>query len=178
VGEGGMPLAALLPAAVSYSDNTAANLLLASVGGPDAVTQYVRTLGDGMTRLDRNEPSANTCIPGDPRDTTTPSAMLGDLNRLALGNALSEASRTRLIAWLVDCQMRGVRIPAGLPASWKSANKMGTGAYATANDVAILWPPQRAPILVAAYFTASRANARECNGVLADVGWIIATRFS
>ena len=178
VGEGGMTLGALAAAAASYSDNTAANLLLAQLGGPAGVTAYVRTLGDTVTRLDRTEPEANTCIPGDPRDTTSPSAMLADLQTLAFGHALSEASRTRLIAWLTDYQMTGVRIPAGLPDGWRSANKMGTGAHASANDVATLWPPGRAPILVAAYYTASRATYAEQNALLADVGRIVVERFS
>jgi beta-lactamase class A len=178
VGEGAMTLGALAAAAVSYSDNTAANLLLANLGGPAGVTAYVRTLSDQVTRLDRTEPTANTCIPGDPRDTTVPAAMLADLGALTLGTALSETSRTRLVSWLADCQMTGVRIPAGLPAGWRSANKMGTGDHATANDVAILWPPGRAPILVAAYYTASAANRTEQDAVLAAAGNIVVRRFS
>ncbi|HTW36655.1 MAG TPA: class A beta-lactamase [Rhizomicrobium sp.] len=178
VNEGGMTLGALAAAAASYSDNTAANLLLAHLGGPAGVTAYVRTLGDTVTRLDRTEPGANTCVPGDPRDTTSPSAMLGDLQTLAFGHALSETSRTRLITWLADYQMKGVRIPAGIPASWRSADKMGTGAHATANDVAVLWPPGRAPILVAAYYTASQASRAEQDALLADVGRIVVQRFS
>ncbi len=175
--EGSMTLGALAAAAASYSDNTAANLLLANLGGPAGITAYVRSLGDAVTRLDRTEPGANTCIPGDPRDTTSPSAMLADLQTLAFEHALSEASRTRLIAWLTDYQMTGVRLPAGIPANWRSANKMGTGAHATANDAAILWPPGRAPILVAAYYTGSTASYAEQNAVLADVGRIIAAIF-
>ena len=178
VSEGGMTLGALAAAAASYSDNTAANLLLANLGGPAGVTAYMRGLGDTVTRLDRPEPAANTCIPGDPRDTTSPSAMLADLQTLALGHALSEASRTRLIAWLTDYQMKGVRIPAGIPANWRSANKMGTGNHATANDVAILWPPGRAPILVAAYYTDSQATDAQQDALLADVGRIVVGQLS
>jgi beta-lactamase class A len=178
VREGGMTLGALAAAAASYSDNTAADFLLANLGGPAGVTAYVRTLGDTVTRLDRTEPGANTCIPGDPRDTTSPAAMLADLQTLAFGHALSEASRTRLIAWLTDYQMKGVRIPAAIPPSWRSANKMGTGDYATANDAAILWPPGRAPIIVAAYYTASQATYAQQEALLADVGRIVVQRFS
>jgi len=178
VDQGGMTLGALAAAAVSYSDNTAANLLLAELGGPAGVTAYARSLGDPVTRLDRTEPTANTCIPGDPRDTTSPSAMLADLRSLTLGSALSEKSRASLITWLVDCQMRGVRIPAGLPADWRSGNKMGTGNNATANDVAIIWPPGRAPILVAAYYTGSTASDAEQSAILAEVGRIVVLSFS
>jgi beta-lactamase class A len=169
VGEGAMSLGDLCAAAVQWSDNTAANLVLATLGGPMGVTRYARSLGDPVTRLDRNEPSANTCIPGDPRDTTTPAAMLADLKRLTLGRALSEASRSRLITWLVNYRTLMGRIPAGLPDGWVSGNKMGTGANGTANDVAIVWPPRRAPILMAVYYTGSTAPDDVRNDIVADV---------
>jgi beta-lactamase class A len=113
---------------------------------------------------------ANTCIPGDPRDTTTPRAMLSDLQSLTLRDLLSKASRSRLTAWLADYKTRFPRIPAGLPTGWRSGNKMGTGSYGTTNDVAILWPPRRAPILVAAYYTGSNATSTARDAVLAEVG--------
>jgi beta-lactamase class A len=160
----------LCAAAIEYSDNTAANLLLRELGGPQGATRFARSLGDEKTRIDRMEPMANTCIPGDPRDTTTPSAMLVDLQSLTLRNALSTASRSRLIAWLANYRTKFPRIPAGLPAGWRSGNKMGTGSYGTTNDVAILWPPRRAPILVAAYYTGSDAPSTARDAVLAEVG--------
>lgn len=111
---------------------------------------------------------------GDPRDTTTPSAMLADLRSLALRDVLSQASRTRLTGWLANYQTAFPRIPAGLPAGWRSGNKMGTGSYGTTNDIAILWPPGRAPILVAAYYTGSTAPSAERDAVLAEVGRVVA----
>ena len=177
VSEGGMYLDDLAAAAVQWSDNTAANLILAQIGGPAAVTCFVRTLGDSVTRLDRIEPNANTCIPGDPRDTTSPTAMLADVQALALGNALLEASRERLVTWLANWRTRMPRIPAGLPTAWRSANKMGTGANGTTNDVAIAWPPGRAPILIAAYYTGSKADAATRDAVLAYVGSVVSTGF-
>lgn len=170
VREGSLTVEALCAAAIEYSDNTAANLLLRELGGPQGATRFARSLGDQRTRIDRIEPLANTCIPGDPRDTTTPSAMLSDLQSLTLGNILSEASRSRLTAWLANCKTTFPRLPAGLPAGWTSGNKMGTGSYGTTNDVAILWPPRRAPILVAAYYTGSSAPSTERDAVLAAVG--------
>jgi beta-lactamase class A len=94
VSEGSMTVAELCDAAITLSDNTAANLLLATLGGPPGVTTYARSLGDSVTRLDRIEPGLNEARPGDPRDTTTPTAMLGNLQRLLVGDALSPASRT------------------------------------------------------------------------------------
>jgi beta-lactamase class A len=173
VGEGAMTVVALCAAAIQWSDNTAANLLLATLGGPAGVTRYVRSLGDPVTRLDRNEPTANICIPGDPRDTTTPAAMLADLKLLTLGRALSEASRARLITWLVNYSTPFARIPAGLPAGWMSGNKTGTGANGTANDIAIVWPPGRAPMLMAVYYTGSTAPADARDGAIADVARIV-----
>ncbi|HTQ14585.1 MAG TPA: class A beta-lactamase [Rhizomicrobium sp.] len=173
VKEGGMALDDLCAAAIQWSDNTAANLVLARIGGPAGATAYARALGDNITRIDRNEPDANTCIPGDPRDTTSPNAMLDDLNALAFGRALSAASRAKLLTWLANWQTRLPRLEAGLPAGWKSAHKMGTGRHGTSNDVAILWPPGRAPILVAAYYTGSTASLEKRDAVLADVGRIV-----
>ncbi|HZT05124.1 MAG TPA: class A beta-lactamase [Steroidobacteraceae bacterium] len=170
VQEGSLTVEELCAAAIEYSDNTAANLLLRELGGPQGATRFTRSIGDQSTRIDRMEPLANTCVPGDPRDTTTPSAMLADLQSLTLRNVLSEAARSRLTAWLANCKTRFPRIPAGLPAGWRSGNKMGTGSYGTTNDVAILWPPRRAPILVAAYYTGSSAPSTARDAVLAEVG--------
>lgn len=175
--EGGMSIEALCAAAIEWSDNGAANLLLESCGGPPAVTAYLRTLADPLTRLDRMEPMLNTAIPGDPRDTTTPEAMLGDLQHFALGDALTPASRARLTAWLKGCRTAAARIPAGLPKGWASGDKTGTGANNTANDVAIVWPQGRAPILIAAYYTGSRLYPESRDAVLADVGRIVAREF-
>jgi beta-lactamase class A len=176
--EGGMSIEALCAAAMEWSDNGAANLLMEQVGGPAAVTAYVRGLGDPATRLDRVEPALNTAIPGDPRDTTTPEAMLRDLQHLALGNALAPASRAGLIGWLKDCKTAAARIPAGLPKGWTSGDKTGTGKNGSANDVAIVWPPKRVPILVAAYYTGSRLYPESREAVLADVGRIVAKAFA
>jgi len=153
VGSEGMTLAELCAAAINYSDNTAANLILAALGGPPAVTAFARALGDRVTRLDRNEPAVNTAIPGDRRDTTSPQAILDDLRKLALGSALSPASRQQLIDWLLATKTGASRLRAGLPASWRFGHKTGSGDHGTANDVGIAWPPQRRPLLLAVYLT-------------------------
>jgi beta-lactamase class A len=175
---GGMTVSDLCAAAIEYSDNTAANLLLAALGGPSGATSYVRSLGDTVTRIDRAEPAANTCIPGDPRDTASPSAMLSDLNALTQGSALSESSRSLLTGWLSDCQTDATRIPAALPEGWTSGDKTGSGANGTANDVAIIYPPGRAPMLVAAYYTGSTASATDRDAVLANVGRLVIQQFA
>jgi beta-lactamase class A len=163
----------LCEAAMIVSDNTAANLLLASGGGPAGLTAFVRTLGDRETRLDRIEPELNVVPPGDPRDTTTPAAMVGLLQRLVLGTVLSPASRKRLTAWLLDNRTGGKRLRAGLPAGWRIGDKTGTWeghGTGTSNDVAVIWPNGRAPLLVSAYLTSSPLGGAARDAVLADVG--------
>jgi len=165
---------ALCAAAVQDSDNAAANLLLSTLGGPRAVTAFARILGDGMTRLDRNEPSLNEAAPGDPRDTTTPTAMVGALNALLLGPTLTATSRHRLEGWMVACTTGRAKLRAGLPADWIVGDKTGSGQRGTMNDIAILRPPRRAPILVAVYATGSKASWADREAMIAEVGRILA----
>jgi len=178
VGEGQMPVGALCEAAIEWSDNTAANLLLASLGGPSAVTRFARALGDPVTRLDRNEPSLNDVKPGDVRDTTTPAAMLADMRAVVLGNALSNASRARLTDWLHKSQTGKARLRAGLPRDWTVGDKTGSGFVDETNDIAVAWPPGRAPILIAAYYRGSRLYPESRDAVLADVGRLVAKHLS
>ncbi|GJG87480.1 beta-lactamase [Gemmatimonadetes bacterium T265] len=168
----GLTVGALCEAAVTLSDNTAGNLLLDSFGGPAALTGYLRTLGDPVTRLDRREPAMNVTRPGDPRDTTTPRAMLGLVRATVLGTALSSASREQLTAWMVATTTGGRRLRAGVPDGWRVGDKTGTGPdprHAT-NDVAVIWPPRRAPIVVTAYYVDGPAPDDVRDAVLAEVG--------
>jgi beta-lactamase class A len=175
LGGEGMTLTALCDAAVALSDNGAANLLLRTLGGPEGLTAYVRTLGDTVTRLDRWETALNEAIPGDPRDTTTPAAMLADMQALTLGNALSAASREQLVTWMRASKTGDKRLRARLPRGWQEGNKTGTGERRTSNVVGILWPPGgRPPVLVAAYLTEGAASAETRDAALADVGAAVA----
>lgn len=174
LGPPGMSMAELCHAAVTVSDNAAGNLLLQSFGGPAALTAFVRGLGDAVTRLDRWEPELNEAVPGDPRDTTSPGAMADSLRTLLVGDGLSAASRAQLAQWLIATTTGGQRLRAGLPADWRVGDKTGTGANGVANDVAIAWPPGRAPVLITAYYTGSPATPEERNAVHAEVGRIAA----
>ena len=178
VESGGLTIAELSAAAVRISDNTAANLLLATVEGPEGFTAFLRTLGDPTTRLDRTEPELNEAAPGDPRDTTTPAAMLEDLRTVLLGDALSPASRERLIDWMVTSTTGKARLRAGLPESWRVGDKTGTCGPGFANDVAIAWPPDRPPILIAAYLAEAEASYEDCSAALAEVGRGVAEAFA
>ena len=166
----GMTVGELCDAAVTLSDNTAGNLLLDSFGGPAGLTAYARSLGDEVTRLDRRETDLNEARPGDPRDTTTPAAMVDLLRQTVLGDALSGPSRAQLTAWLVANKTGDKRLRAGVPKDWRVGEKTGTGENNTTNDVGIIWPPARAPIIVAAYYVEARASGDERNAVLAEVG--------
>jgi beta-lactamase class A len=174
VTEGRMTIEDLARAAMLESDNTAANLLLAQVDGPRGVTRFFRELGDEVTRLDRNEPSLNTNVMGDVRDTTTPRAMAFALRAALAGGVLSRASRERLSRWLVECQTGRSRLRAGFPAGWTAGDKTGTGENGACNDVAVVWPPAGGPWFVAAYMSGSSASATELNAAHAEVGRMVA----
>ena len=168
-GQEGMTLAAICEGAVVLSDNTAANLMLGVIGGPAGLTAYLRAIGDEITRLDRTEPTLNEALPGDPRDTTSPFAMAATLDRLVLGEALSPASRVQLAGWLVAGQTGGARLRAGVPLGWRVGEKTGTNDRGTANDVGVLWPPGRKPVIVTAFITGSTAKPDVRDAAIADV---------
>ena len=178
VGAGGMSMAEICDAAVTLSDNTAGNLMLASFGGPSALTHFARTLDGGVTRLDRIETALNEATPGDPRDTTTPAAMLEIMRRLLVDDTLSAGSRERLTGWLLANKTGDKRLRAGLPADWRVGDKTGTGGNGSANDIAVVWPPGRAPILVAVYFTGSTVSDEARNAVIANAGRIVVAGFA
>jgi beta-lactamase class A len=173
IGGRGLSLAHLCDAAVTRSDNTAGNMLLSFLGGPAALTAYIRGIGDNATQLDRGEPDVNQATPGDPKDTTVPAAMLSDLLGLLLGNKLSAPSRAQLMAWMRACKTGAGRLEAGLPRGWHIGDKTGSGGFGTTNDVGIVWPPTGAPILVAAFLTDTTVPPARRNAALAAVGEIV-----
>ncbi len=169
-GDDGLTLGEICAAAMTLSDNTAANLMLASFGGPAALTAHLRSLGDTVTRVDRREPYLNEARPGDPRDTTTPNAMLELLRKTVLGDALTPSSREQLIAWLAANKTGDQRLRAGVPKGWRIGDKTGSGGNHATNDIGVIWPPGRAPIIVTAYFLGSPASPDERDAVLAEIG--------
>jgi beta-lactamase class A len=173
---GEMSVAELCEATITVSDNTAANLLLASAGGPAGVTAFVRRQGDEVTRLDRVEPALNEASPGDPRDTSTPRAMAHTLRALMLGDALSAPSRARLVAWMTANTTGGHRLRAGVPPDWRVADKTGTGDRGTTNDMGVLWPPRGAPLVVVGYLTDCQATRDAREAALAGVARVVAGR--
>ena len=177
VAEGGMTLADLCAAAIDWSDNTAANLVLQAIGGPAGFTQFARALGDNVTRLDRNEPTLNESLPGDERDTTSPAAMAEDMRKVLLEDVLSDSSRRQLQTWLMNDRVGDKRLRAGLPPSWRIGDKTGSGDHGSTNTIAILWPPERAPVIATVYYTESSAPMDARNAIHREIGGLIAETF-
>jgi beta-lactamase class A len=171
--DGGMSLGALCAAAIEQSDNTAGNLLLDAIDGPGGVTNFARAIGDKATRLDRKEPELNSAIPGDERDTTTPAALLADVRQLLVGDTLSSSSRQQLEAWLQGNETGAAMIRAGVSKTWIVGDKTGRGANGATNDIAILRPPDRAPIVLAIYSVGSSAPAPDRAAAIAEVAKIV-----
>jgi beta-lactamase class A len=167
-------VAELCEATMIDSDNAAANLLLPVVGGPAGLTRFMRRMDGGVSRLDRVEPALNESCPGDPRDTTSPAAMVAMLQRLAFGSALLPQSRERLVGWMLANRTGARRLRAGLPAGWRIGDKTGAGANGSDNEAAILWPPNRPPILVAAYLTRTPLPFERTNAIHAQLARLIA----
>jgi beta-lactamase class A len=165
-----MSLADLCAASIGVSDNTAANFVLAALGGPKGLTQYFRALGDATSRLDRTETDLNESTPGDTRDTTTPAAAVADLRKILIGDALNPASRERLTQWMADDRVAGPLLRAALPAGWRIADKTGAGGHGSRGIVAAIWPPGRAPVVVAIYLTETPARLDARNAAIARIG--------
>ncbi|MBI1360600.1 MAG: class A beta-lactamase [Alphaproteobacteria bacterium] len=174
----GMTVAQLCEAAVTVSDNTAANLLLPGVGGPDGLTQFIREHGDNATQLQRNEPTLNENAAGDPRDTTTPEAMAGLLQRLVVGDALREDSRETLAHWMESASTGLDKLRAGLPSDWRVGDKTGSGGNGASNDVAVAWPPGRKPLVIACYTSEGDADAKIRALAMAAVGRLVAEQLT
>lgn len=171
----GMTVSDLCAAAIEYSDNTAANLLLRELGGPGAVTRLCRSVGDEVTRLDRWEPELNSAEPGRVTDTSSPRALGRTYARLALGYALETRDRERLTGWLLANTTGANRLRAGLPESWTLADKTGTGDYGTTNDVGVTWPPGRGPIVMAVLSTRHDSAAPADEPLVADTAALLTT---
>lgn len=164
----------LCQAAISLSDNAAANLLLPVIGDPAGLTQTLRKFGDTVTRSDRNEPTMASATPGDPRDTTSPRAMADLVRQFLFSDLLKPGTRKQLEDWLLASETGLSRLRAGMPASWRIGHKTGTGPHGTANDVAVLYPPARTPLIAACYLTQGAGDDAKRDAVLAEVGRAIA----
>lgn len=178
VAQGAITVRELCAAIIEVSDNPAANLLLSLVDGPPGFTRFMRIHGDNVTRLDRYELELNTNLPGDERDTTTPRAMVASMEQVLTRRVLSESSRNLLIGWLVNSSTGLERIRAGLPGDWKVGDKTGSGSNGAINDVAIAWPTNRAPILIAIYLSGSTLPVDALNAAHAEIADLVVRRLA
>ncbi|OYK80490.1 hypothetical protein CbuD7D7780_04280 [Coxiella burnetii] len=170
---GGITVSELCAAALTLSDNSAANLLIKKLGGLTAINAFARSIGDKQFELDRLEPQLNSAIPGDIRDTTTPEAMANSLKRLTLGDILAFPQRIQLQTWLKNNTTGNAKIRAGVPKDWIVGDKTGSGGYGTTNDIGIIWPPKRAPIVVAIFFTKNKKGAVSPDSIIERITRIL-----
>lgn len=165
----GMTLGELCDAAVRYSDNTAANLLFERLGGPKGLDAVLEKMGDDVTRMDRIEPDLSTWVPGEKRDTSTPRALAKDLRAFVLGDVLRKGERAQLTKWLKTNTTGDHTIKAGVPENWVVGDKTGTGSYYGArNDIAVVWPPDGAPIVMAILSNRGEKNAEPSDKLIAE----------
>jgi beta-lactamase class A len=169
-----VPASELCRATMRTSDNTAANKVLQVLGGPEAVTQFLRVIGDETTRLDRWEPDLNQGTLGDLRDTTTPKAIARSLHGLVLGDKLDGVARKQFTAWLLSNKVGDPLLRAGIPPDWRIADRTGAGGHGTRGIIAVMWPPNRAPLVAAIYLTETAASMEERNAAIAEIGAALA----
>jgi len=164
----GMPLRDIMAAALHVSDNTAGNVMLDELGGPEGFTAALAALGDDVTRSVRWEAGLNDAVPGDPRDTTSPRAFASDLREFGLGDALSAEKKAVLLDWMRGNSTGQTLIRAGVPADWTVADKSGSGGYGVRNNIAIVWPPDAAPIVMAIMSTRDTLDAPRDDALIAQ----------
>ncbi len=163
-----LPASHLIEIMITRSNNQAADALLAAVGGPSAVNDWVRRAGIRDFRLDRDiatlvrddgkiDPASHI----DVRDSASPKAMIDLLTGLYQGKFLNQSSRDVILGAMERCRTGKRRIPALLPASVQVAHKTGS-LHNTSSDMGIIEAPDGRAIAVAIYVTGQGSRqARE-----------------
>jgi beta-lactamase class A len=165
-------------AAMIMSDNTAANIVLTGIKGPKALTQFMRDIGDDVTRLDRIEPDLNEAIDGDKRDTTTPNAMVKSLHTLLFGDELSQTSKDQLKQWMMNNKVTGSLLRSVLPKQWSIADRSGSGGFGSRAITAVVWSDKRTPLIISIYLTQTDTSFAQRNKTIADIGKEIFTVYN
>ncbi|WGG44652.1 class A beta-lactamase [Rossellomorea sp. DA94] len=173
----GMTLREISDAAIRYSDNTAGNLLLEELGGPDGFENGLRQIGDHVTEADRFETDLNSAIPGDIRDTSTARALATNLKALTVDDVLSHDKRAILTDWMRGNTTGDELIRAAVPKGWEVGDKTGAGGYGTRNDIAIVWPPNREPIIIAILSSRDTEDAAYDNELIAKAAKVVLKEF-
>ncbi len=157
-------------AAMTMSDNTASNIILAGIDGPKGLTQFMRSIGDNITRLDRIEPELNEALDGDNRDTSTPNAMVKSLHTLLFGDVLSQRAKSQLKKWMIDNKITGDLFRSVLPNGWLIADRSGSGGFGSRALIAVVWSETRSPLIISIYLTQTKATLPERNKAIAEIG--------
>lgn len=165
-----MSLKQACSATMTMSDNTAANIVLTGINGPKALTQFLRDIGDNVTRLDRIEPQLNQALKDDKRDTTSPSAMVKTLHTLLFGNVLTAPSKAQLTQWMIDNKVTGSLLRSVLPKPWSIADRSGAGGFGSRAIAAIVWSEKQTPLIIAIYLTQTEATKAERDKAIATIG--------
>ena len=173
----GMTLREICDAAIRYSDNTAGNLLLQKLGGPNGFKKALRQIGDNVTEPDRFETDLNSAIPGDIRDTSTARALATNLKAFTVDDVLPNGKRAILTDWMRGNTTGDELIRAAVPKGWEVGDKTGAGDYGTRNDIAIVWPPNRDPIIIAILSTRDTKNATYNNDLIAKTAKVALNAF-
>jgi beta-lactamase class A len=169
----GMSLKDIADAAIRYSDNTAGNLLFNELAGPAGFETVLREIGDKVTKSDRLEPDLNLTVPENSRDTSTPKALAQSLQAFVISDLLSSEKRELMTNWLVDSTTGDTLIRAGVPEGWVVGDKSGAGSYGTRNDIAIVWPPDHAPIVIAILSDRTTEDAAYDDALIAEAAEIV-----
>ncbi|MCY7856670.1 class A beta-lactamase [Bacillus sonorensis] len=164
----GMTLKELCDASIRYSDNTAGNLILKQIGGPDGFKKSLGKIGDKVTNPERFEPELNEVKPGETHDTSTPKALATSLKAFTIGDALPKEKRMMLIDWLKRNTTGDALIRAGVPKGWEVGDKTGAGSYGTRNDIAVIWPPKGDPIVLAILSSRDQKDAEYDDKLIAQ----------
>ena len=172
--KGAMTVEAMCKAAVEISDGACANLLMARSGGPAALTAFLRSIGDELTRVDHFEPALDRSPSGGPEDSTTPAAMAATLQKFVLGGVLSDRSKALLTSWLIG-NRTDHRLRSGLPKSWRIGNKTGHSGHDMAGDIAVAWPRPDTPIVIAVYTREGRPTEKQFDTAFASIGRLVAS---
>jgi beta-lactamase class A len=164
----GMTLREIGDAALRYSDNTAGNLLLKELNGPEGFEKAMREIGDTVIMPERYETELNEAVPGDTRDTSTPKALVQSLKVLAVDDSMPADKQELLINWMKENTTGDELIRAGVPEGWEVGDKTGAASYGTRNDLAIVWPPDREPIIIAVLSSRDTQDAEYDNELIAQ----------
>lgn len=173
-----MSLKEACSATMLMSDNTAANIVLSGIKGPKALTHFMRSIGDEVTRLDRIEPALNEGLTDDKRDTTTPNAMVKSLHTLLFANVLSTSSKDQLKQWMINNKVTGNLFRSILPENWSIADRSGAGGNGSRGITAVVWPDKSTPLIISIYLTQTDASFLLRNKAIVNIGKEIFTIYS